>query len=331
MLLSVIIPVYNAAPYLKRCLSSILCQLDGEAEVICVDDGSSDGSGAILDEMAGGALRVIHQENGGVSSARNRGLAAARGDYIAWVDADDYVAPTWYEAIRAGIASGAEVVTFDLCRLEKGRAVPQVYGGPARFLDRDAYLTELFLDKKVRNYLWNRAFARRLFDGISFPEHVAAMEDYSVLHELIYRAKGIYYTAQVLYFYEIHGGSLSQRCDLSACWQGTRIARGYYDWLVERGIEAPAEGYLKHDVFFMTAVLQQGQSERYEKEISLCRQEIRRHALAALEYDIGVKEKVKYMMLALHMDFIYKIWYTIKFRGGKCSISLGMDCGAALC
>lgn len=91
MMFSVIIPVYNAEKYLRPCLDSVLNQSDPDWECICVDDGSSDLSGQILDEYAGrdSRFKVIHQSNGGEGVARNTGLAAATGDWITWLDADD--------------------------------------------------------------------------------------------------------------------------------------------------------------------------------------------------------------------------------------------------
>lgn len=98
---SVIVPVYNTEKYLRRCVDSILAQTFRDIEVILVDDGSTDGSGAVCDEYAekDGRIVAIHKENGGVSSARNRGLDIARGRYIMFCDSDDYVAERWIEEL----------------------------------------------------------------------------------------------------------------------------------------------------------------------------------------------------------------------------------------
>ena len=93
-LLSIIIPVYNAEEYIGKCIHSIIDNNDtSEIEIICVDDGSQDRSGMICDDFSSRYpnIHVIHKENGGVSSARNTGLSVAQGDYIAWIDSDDYV------------------------------------------------------------------------------------------------------------------------------------------------------------------------------------------------------------------------------------------------
>ena len=99
-LISVVIPVYNVAPYLRECLDSVLAQTFTDWEAICVDDGSTDASGAILDDYAAkdARFKVIHQENAGVSVARNAGLEKARGDNILFLDGDDLIPPNYLEA-----------------------------------------------------------------------------------------------------------------------------------------------------------------------------------------------------------------------------------------
>lgn len=124
--ISVIVPVYNAGAYLRRCLDSLLAQDFGQWEAICVDDGSQDGSGALLDEYAAADSRfvVIHQENAGVASARNRALDAARGKYLVFLDADDWYAPealgVYCRALQGGEADIACSAFF--CQYGDGRA-----------------------------------------------------------------------------------------------------------------------------------------------------------------------------------------------------------------
>ena len=101
-LISVIVPVYNVAAWLPRCVDSILAQTYENLEILLVDDGSTDGSGNICEEYAkkDTRIRVLHKENGGLSSARNAGLDAAAGAYIGFVDSDDWIAPEMYAELR---------------------------------------------------------------------------------------------------------------------------------------------------------------------------------------------------------------------------------------
>lgn len=99
--LSLVVPVYNVAPYLRCCLDSLFAQTRAADEIIVVDDGSTDGCPAILAEYAAKApkIRVIRQENGGLSAARNIGMANAGGRYLAFVDSDDFIVPAMYERL----------------------------------------------------------------------------------------------------------------------------------------------------------------------------------------------------------------------------------------
>ena len=112
---SIIIPVYNVAPYLRECLDSVLAQTFTDWEAICVDDGSTDGSGAILDEYAAkdSRFRVFHQSNAGVSAARNRGLDEAKGEWIWFVDSDDKIKPYALERFF-GYEPKADIVFFSM-------------------------------------------------------------------------------------------------------------------------------------------------------------------------------------------------------------------------
>ena len=111
-LISVIVPVYNVEPYLRKCVDSILAQSYSNLEVILVDDGSPDGCGAICDEYAAkdARVRVIHKPNGGVSDARNAGLDIMTGDYVAFVDSDDWIDKQHLSSLSALVCGGVVIV-----------------------------------------------------------------------------------------------------------------------------------------------------------------------------------------------------------------------------
>lgn len=122
-LVSVIVPVYNVGKYLGRCIDSILAQTFTDFELILVDDGSTDDSGKICDEYAkhDSRIKVIHQENGGVSSARNRGLDECKGRWIAFIDSDDWVDSNYLETLLKGVEEGYEISRAEVEEItEKG-------------------------------------------------------------------------------------------------------------------------------------------------------------------------------------------------------------------
>lgn len=121
--LSVIVPVYNVEKYLPECIESILSQTFGEIELILVDDGSIDGSGLICDQYAGldSRVKVVHQENRGLVEARRRGLLESRGEYVTFVDGDDFVAPVSYALARESMERGTDVIIFGITRYYGGQ------------------------------------------------------------------------------------------------------------------------------------------------------------------------------------------------------------------
>lgn len=112
---SIIVPVYNVENYLSRCLNSLINQTLKDIEIICVNDGSTDGSSAILEEFAqkDSRIRIVNKENGGLSSARNEGLKYVTSDYVGFVDSDDWIEPDTYEsALSAVQKTNADIVCW---------------------------------------------------------------------------------------------------------------------------------------------------------------------------------------------------------------------------
>lgn len=201
-LLTVIIPVYNTEETMDRCVESVVSQGYGRMEIILVDDGSPDGSPAKCDRWAGrdGRIRVMHKANGGLSDARNRGLDVATGDYVTFVDSDDFVEKGTYQALMAVLDGHPE---YDI--LEYG--VWKFYGSPRRerlaFADREyADTGRYWLDcaAYAHSYMWNKIYRRALFDGIRHPVGLP-FEDILTLPLLLDRAKVVATSSLGLYYY----------------------------------------------------------------------------------------------------------------------------------
>lgn len=198
-LVSIIVPVYNVAPYLGECLDSIVGQTYGNLEIIVVDDGSTDGSGSLCDEYAkrDGRIRVIHQPNRGLSAARNAGLDTAKGDYISFVDSDDAVSPVFIEAL---LSAGADVAQCASCRsLVEFRRVGlhPVFDGLSNLEASERMQFDSTGDATV---VWNKLYCRRLFEGIRFPEG-KQHEDEFVTYKVLWNAHWVAVTGVPLYYY----------------------------------------------------------------------------------------------------------------------------------
>lgn len=180
-LISVIVPIYNVADDLPRCLDSILAQHYPNIEIITVNDGSSDHSGDVLDEYAQryANIRVIHKENGGVTSARLRGVAEASGEWIGFVDGDDEIEPDMYERLLGNaLKYDAEIshCGYQMC-FPDGRVN---YFHNTKTIERQDKITalrELLSGEKVEPGLWNKLFRKSLFDGLTMPTEIKINED----------------------------------------------------------------------------------------------------------------------------------------------------------
>lgn len=168
-LISVIVPVYNAEKYLPKCLDSILAQTYKKLEIILVDDGSTDNSGKICDEYAlkDSRIKIIHKQNGGVSSARNVALSVAKGEYIGFVDSDDYIDKDMYEYLL-------ELISYSNADIARC----YVYEFPPRISNTEVMMPKEAFEKSYPYvYLVNMLFSRICIENIFFDESIAWGED----------------------------------------------------------------------------------------------------------------------------------------------------------
>lgn len=197
-IISVIVPVYKVEKYIHRCIDSIIHQTYENLEIILVDDGSPDNCGKICDDYAklDNRIKVIHKENGGQSSARNAGLAAASGKFIAFVDSDDYIDNDMYEVLVKLICEyNADIVECE-CRAGKSNSF-SVFGKNTR--DIEIYSGVQALEKfyfgeqinGIASMVWDKLYKRELFDNIKFLDGYDRGEDANITPKLLLEANKI--------------------------------------------------------------------------------------------------------------------------------------------
>ena len=186
-MISVIVPVYNVEPYLRKCLDSVINQTYKDMEILIVDDGSTDGSGDICDEYkADKRVRVFHTENRGLSCARNVGLDNAKGDWIGFVDSDDWIEPEMYELLIKGAEeTGADIVECGIFMEFKARTI-QYPAIQTTVCETEAI--EALIRYKIRNQVWNKIWKAECFADIRFPEG-RNYEDISTVYKIVQKAK----------------------------------------------------------------------------------------------------------------------------------------------
>ncbi len=233
--ISVIIPVYNTEKYLRRCIDSVLAQTYQDFELLLIDDGSKDSSGAICDEYAekDTRVKVFHKENGGVSSSRNVGLEHARGEWITFVDADDWIA---YDMLRQMLeradAKGADVVLGDFAfSFSKGDVIYMIAewdNNKTASLNR--YITSVW------TCLCGGIHKRSLYEEyqLKSPQGVTYCEDFHLIVRLCYYARKVVNIHQPFYYYRQQGGSvthnLNKRTERDEQWVYQDIIRFFKEW-----------------------------------------------------------------------------------------------------
>ncbi len=196
MKISVIVPVYNSITCLERCVESIRNQTYKDIEIILVDDGSTDGSGELIDNYAAAdsRIRAFHKPNGGASSARNLGIREAGGDYVGFVDSDDYIDLVTYELLaEAALRTGHDIVQISRDEVsETGDRLPDVCIPPKdeRFCRTEDFIKELLLHEADCSFC-TKLIKKDLFDGVGFPEG-ELNEDFKLLIEMLGKVEGVY-------------------------------------------------------------------------------------------------------------------------------------------
>ncbi len=206
--ISIIVPIYNVERYLRECLDSILAQTFGDWECILVDDGSPDGCPQICDEYTAcdPRFRVIHRANGGQAAARNSGLREARGEYIGFVDSDDWIAPQLFERLyrlitkygtdMAQVGYRKEYIGF----FHSKRLIKQV-----SLLDRREIVRQMIFDQRIPSYMCNKLFRREVINT-EFPEG-KVFEDVAVLNRWVRDIRSAVLAPDTLYHYRMRKSS----------------------------------------------------------------------------------------------------------------------------
>ncbi|MDE6865123.1 MAG: glycosyltransferase [Alistipes sp.] len=207
--ISIIVPVYKVERYLPQCLDSILGQTFDDWECILVDDGSPDGCPQLCDEYAARdpRFRVIHRENGGLSAARNSGLRVARGEYIGFVDSDDWVAPQMFERLYRLITEhGTDMAQVGYLKEYIGHPSPKRLVEKIEVVDRKEIVRRIVCGNSIPNSVWNKLFRREVINS-EFPEG-KVFEDATALNRWVRDIQSAVLAPDILYHYRMRKGSI---------------------------------------------------------------------------------------------------------------------------
>ena len=212
-LISIIVPIYNVEQYLEKCINSILNQTYTNLEIILVDDGSPDNSGKICDEYAkkDNRIKVIHKENGGISSARNTGLKVARGAYVGFIDSDDYIEKDMYEILYKNVKKeNADISICSNYDIYKNKIIGTKKQGIYTVMTPEETIIKMNSFGYFGFPVWNKLYKKELFYDLRFLTDKKTCEDWYFLYEVICKCKKIVYQSVPKYYYCLRENSLSQ-------------------------------------------------------------------------------------------------------------------------
>ena len=306
--ISVIVPVYNVEKYLARCVDSILAQTYENLEVILVDDGATDRSGLICDEFASkdSRVKVIHKKNGGLSSARNAGLETAAGEYIAFVDSDDWIEPDAYA---------------HMMQLMKKHQVKLVCGGrydvSGKTGERKVGLCpkreEVISGEELagRIFLWagcdssacDKLYHRSLLEHFRYPEGKVC-EDVPVTYKIVLQAERVAMSDRPFYNYYHRAGSISMASAITEkTFHFSQHTEVIYPYIRDHhpAIAAQARYLRVRSLSHILLLLEQSEAEvrqQFAAEYRHARKELKKHTLFFLKSPyFGKKEKITNLLL----------------------------------
>lgn len=218
---SIIVPVYNVERYLKRCVNSIINQTFKDFELLLVDDGSTDLSGKICDELkqSDNRIKIFHKKNGGLSDARNYGLQFAKGKYITFIDSDDFVSVDYIEILYNSILdnNGVDISTVSVLRFSDEKLIKDINLSKRKFetevIDTKIAVKKMLLNDNISHEAWGKMYSKELWNNIQFP-FGQMLEDYSTTYKIFSKANKIAINNAKIYYYYQRSGSIL-RCQVS--------------------------------------------------------------------------------------------------------------------
>lgn len=257
-LFSIIVPIYKVEQYIERCVQSILCQSYNNFELILIDDGSPDNCGAICRKYASidKRIRLIHQKNKGISGARNTGLSLAEGEYLYFIDSDDWIEKNTLNILAKEIKTNySDVIIFGYTEVTSDTKIKIRMAKEAAYKFNLDVVKENLICDKWRNYVWNKCFKRKLFVGETFPNG-QVFEDLYIIPSIVYKAESISVIPDILYNYN--------KDNISSITSKTN-SRKEYDFLlaVLKNYKLAKTEKLPYAEFCRSSVIEQAQKTLY--------------------------------------------------------------------
>lgn len=242
-LISVIVPVYNIEQFLPKCLDSILSQTYTNFELLLIDDGATDSCPSICDAYTqqDHRIKVIHKKNGGLSDARNVGLGIASGEYICFIDSDDYVSPEYLQKLYEAMKK--DDVDMSICQFQCVTEFGDIIEGNCGFKQSNnphpVVLTEKecwerFFSHDIHVMVWNRMYKRKVFDTLRFPVGKIS-EDERIFQEILSRCNKTVVIPNISYYYTQRSSSITKSIAINVDFSIVDVFKERNDYFAEKG------------------------------------------------------------------------------------------------
>lgn len=232
-LISIIVPVYKVEKYIDECIKSIINQTYTNLEIILIDDGSPDNCGKICDGYAKNdkRIKVIHQKNMGQSVARNVGLEYAKGDFIGFVDSDDYIKNNMFEVLHNNLVSySADISICNIIKVKNNKLEKMENYNDITLIKSDKILEEL-IDGNITNYIYNKLYKKELWKDIRFPKG-KILEDMDIMYKILEKTEHIVCTNNTEYYYRIRSDSSIANIDKDVTFLLKEVTENRYNYLI---------------------------------------------------------------------------------------------------
>ena len=310
-LISIIIPCFNAEKTLEKCLESVVQQSYANLEIIIIDDGSTDETSLIYNKFQSNDERilVLKQQNSGVSKARNTGVKAATGDYICFVDSDDWAELNYCsELYSLLVGENADISIVEASyEDENGNVLCNKPTSEEKIFDGNRALVLLLEDQEIQSHPWGKLFKADLLKNVHFPENLKCFEDYSTLFKIFNKAVKVVKSNEKLYHYIQREDSLSHNLSPATAYQFFLAIMEVFEFWRNFAKVGDRNKIIKNIVRKLLMVLKRITRNTKEDEMKSEKEEIRRAFNSFLKYsatDIGL-EYYFYLRLYYYFPTLY--------------------------
>lgn len=316
-LVSIIVPVYEVKKYLKKCIESLINQTYTNLEILLIDDGSTDGSSNICNDYAiiDKRIQVIHKENEGVSKARNKGIEIAKGDYITFVDADDYIDTHYIETLYNDcIINKSDISIIGVKDINEENVILRESKSMKKTLDFISAFKELMCEKYYTSVVWGKMYNKDLFNNVRFNIETKIGEDLEIIYKIFEKANRISINTEKKLYYCLMRNNSATAQQYNDKWKGEiNICQNIINYMKEKhpkSAKYAIRRYIRINVTCIMKIIQSDDIDKNIKKIENLKNNINKYSEDKY-FKQTFANKVKIFLIYKNIYLLQKIYKTI--------------------